>query len=126
MVAMAVVLPLLPGYAVAQRVDISDEVCEGRASNSAFCKDADPSPGSNPIFGPQGFLTEIINLMSIVVGIVAVFAIIFAGIRFITSSNNPQEVTTAREVILYALVALVIAALAQVIVRFFLSRIGVN
>lgn len=119
---------LVPGLAVAQRVDVSDDVCTGSARNSAFCKDADAggATGSdrNPIFGPDGFLTSIINFLSIIVGIVAVFSIIFAGLRYITSGANPQEVSNSREIILYALVAVIIAALAQVLVRFFLSKIG--
>jgi hypothetical protein len=44
-------------------------------------------------------------------------------LRFITSGNNPQEVNVAREMIIYAIVAIFVAASAQIIVRFWLSRL---
>ena len=106
-----------------QAVDlIGSEVCKGRANTqSSVCKEG--GQNENPIFGPNGVLTYAIGLMSIVVGIAAVIMILLAGLKFITSGSNPQDVTKAREMILYAIVGLIIAALAQVVVRVFLSKL---
>ena len=65
----------------------------------------------------------IINLLSAVVGIVAVIMIIVGGFRYITSGGNDASVTSAKNTILYAIIGLVVVALAQVIVRFTLSKL---
>jgi len=78
----------------------------------------------NPLFGKDGVITRITNILSIAVGILATLGIILAGFKFITSGTNPQEVGKAREMIIYAAIALVLAASAQLIVRFFLFKIS--
>jgi hypothetical protein len=65
---------------------------------------------------------NIINIFSVVVGIVAVIMIIIGGFRYITSGGDSGNVTTAKNTILYAIVGLVIVALAQFIVRFVLNK----
>lgn len=121
---MTLGLALTPAVAGAQQVNPFEEVCQGgKAANSAACKDQQAARKDNPVYGPNGFLTKIINVLSILVGIAAVIGIIIGGFRFITSGNNPQEVTKAREIVLYALIGVVVAVLAQIIVRFFLSTL---
>jgi hypothetical protein len=71
--------------------------------------------------GFQGALTKIINLISIIIGVIAVIMIIFGGFRYITSGGSPDKVTGAKNTILYAIIGLIIVALAQVIVRFVLN-----
>lgn len=63
-----------------------------------------------------------LNLLSIIVGIVAVIMIIVGGLRYVTSGGKQESVTGAKNTILYALVGLVIVALAQVIVHFVLTE----
>jgi hypothetical protein len=65
----------------------------------------------------------IVNLLSAVVGVVAVIMIIFGGFRYITSGGNDTSVTSAKNTILYAIIGLVVVALAQLIVRFTLSKL---
>jgi TRAP-type C4-dicarboxylate transport system permease small subunit len=65
----------------------------------------------------------IVNLLSAVVGIVAVIMIIVGGFRYITSGGNDTSVTAAKNTILYAIIGLVVVALAQIIVRFTLSKL---
>jgi cytochrome bd-type quinol oxidase subunit 2 len=65
---------------------------------------------------------QIINIMSLVVGVVAVIMIIIGGLRYITSGGDSGNVTNAKNTILYAVVGLVVVALAQVIVRFVVNR----
>ncbi len=105
-------------------VDPFKDVCKGNSS-ATVCKEKTSAKGKNPVFGPEGIITRIINLLSIIVGIVAVVGIMMAGLKYITSGSNPQEVTIAREIILYAVVALVITAMAQVIVRFIIGKVNV-
>ena len=66
---------------------------------------------------------SIINLLSVVVGIVAVIMIIVGGLRYITSGGSDTSITGAKNTILYAVIGLVIVAMAQIIVRFVLSKL---
>ncbi len=68
-------------------------------------------------------LTKIINIMSILVGVVAVIMIIIGGFRYITSGGDTTKVAGAKNTILYGLIGLIIVALAQVIVRFVLKSV---
>lgn len=77
----------------------------------------------NPLFGRDGIITFIVNLLSGIAGIIAVIVIILGGLKFVTSGSNPQDVSNAREMIIYAAIGLVIAISAQLIVRLFLFNI---
>jgi len=67
-------------------------------------------------------LTNVVNLFSIVVGVVAVIMIIFGGFRYITSGGESSKVSGAKNSIIYAIVGLVIVALAQFIVHYVLAK----
>jgi hypothetical protein len=67
-------------------------------------------------------ITAIINLLSLAAGIAAVIMIIVGGFRYVTSAGNPEGTKGARNTIVYALIGLLIIALAQAIVRFVLQR----
>ena len=64
-----------------------------------------------------------INIISIVVAVAAVIMIIIGGFRYITSNGDPGSVSGAKNTILYAIVGLVIVALAQIIVRFVVGQL---
>src|SRR4051812_10291572 len=64
---------------------------------------------------------QIVDIFSIVVGAVAVIMIIYGGFRYITSGGDSNRVGSAKNTLIYAIIGLVIVALAQIIVRFVLS-----
>jgi beta-lactamase regulating signal transducer with metallopeptidase domain len=68
-------------------------------------------------------IKTIINLLSVAIGLVAVIMIIFGGFRFVTSGGNPEAAKAARNTLLYAIIGLVVVALAQVIARFTLHAV---
>lgn len=70
----------------------------------------------------NNLITQIINIISVIVGIVAVIMIIWGGFKYITSGGDSGNVTGAKNTILYAIIGLIIVALAQFIVRFVLSK----
>ena len=102
--------------------DINAGLCSG--SNIEFtnspsndkCKTSDANDTANNL------AKTIINILSIVVGIVAVIMIIIGGFRYITSGGKQETVTAAKNTILYAVIGLVIVALAQLIVHFILNK----
>ena len=67
-------------------------------------------------------IADAINLISLLVGIVAVIMIVVAGFRYVTSAGNEQAVEGAKKTLLFAIIGLFIVALAQAIVRFVLQR----
>lgn len=122
-------LALIPRPALAQDcgtsncVDVFKDVCQNGGSGSAACQDKNLG-GGNPVYGPQGLTTKVFNIISLMAGLAAVISIITAGIRFVSSGNNPEEVNKAREYIQYAVIGLAVAALSQALVRLVLTRIS--
>lgn len=98
-----------------------DEVCnEPGASSSAACQD---TSGDDPITGEDGLILRIISIVSVVGGIIAVVIIMYGGFQYITSGGDPGKTTGARNTILYAVIGLLVIALAQAVVSFILTRV---
>ncbi len=88
------------------------------------CKGANVSGSGNCNNGNDLDKTvqKIVDLLTIIVGVVAVVMIIINGFRFITSGGDSNSVTAARNGLIYAIVGLIIVGLSQVIVRFVIGR----
>ncbi|MEI7683325.1 MAG: pilin [Candidatus Saccharibacteria bacterium] len=69
-------------------------------------------------------ITWVINIFSIVVGVAAVIMIIVGGLRYIISGGDSGNVTSAKNTILYAIIGLVVVALAQFVVKFVLTKVN--
>jgi len=86
------------------------------------------APTCTPAGGAGTKLNDIvklvINIFSVVVAVVAVIMIIIGGLKYIMSSGDSGNITSAKNTILYAIIGLVIVALAQFIVRFVLEKIA--
>ena len=67
-------------------------------------------------------IRQILNLVSIAVGIIAVIMLIVAGIKFITSQGESANIASARNTILYAIIGIIIVLTAQAIVNFVLKK----
>ena len=65
-------------------------------------------------------ITTIVNVLSFVVGVVAVIMIMVGGFRYVTSAGDSSKASSAKSTITYAIVGIVIVASAQVIVRYVL------
>jgi len=64
----------------------------------------------------------VINLFSAIVGIIAVVMIIIGGVKYVTSGGSSEKTTSAKDTILFAVVGLIIVAIAQIIVKFVLHK----
>ena len=71
-------------------------------------------------------LSEVINIMSILVGVICVIMIIVGGLKYVTSGGESNNVSGAKNTIMYALIGLVVVAMAQIIVHFVLSRLSTS
>lgn len=68
-------------------------------------------------------IKTVVNILSWVVGIAAVIMVIIGGLLYVISSGDATKAAKARNTIIYALVGLVVVALAQVIVRFVIGKV---
>ena len=125
MAAAALIVPLAVPASV-YAADLTDNVCSGTGiSLSAGTPGACANPASENRVNDT--ISLALNIFSAIVGIIAVVMIIVGGVKYITSQGESANITSAKNTILYALVGLVVVALAQVIVRFVLQRfIGSN
>lgn len=69
-------------------------------------------------------ISNIINIFSVVVGIVAVIMIMVSGFKYVTANGDSGNLTSAKQTLLYAIIGIVIVALSQFIVRFVLDQIN--
>ena len=76
------------------------------------------------LVGPGGMVTDIINIMLFVIGILCVIMIIWGGIRYTISNGASDKVKDAKNTILYAVVGLVIAIIAYALVNWVFTTIG--
>lgn len=70
----------------------------------------------------EAALNTIFNTALMVAGAIAVIMIIYGGFLYITSNGDASKTTTAKNLILYTAVGVVIIAFAFVIVRFVIGN----
>jgi len=93
------------------------------APSAAACQSPPQSHQSNSFYGKNGILTKVVGLIALATGIVAVVMIIISGFKFVTSSGDPNNIKSAKNTLIYAIVGLVVAALAGAIIQFVLNRL---
>lgn len=71
----------------------------------------------------QRIIELMVNIFSIVIGIVAVIMIIYGGFKYITSGGDSSKLASAKNTVIYAIIGLVIVGLAQAIAFFVLDNI---
>jgi Na+/serine symporter len=71
----------------------------------------------------QDTLNTIFSIVFVTIGAIAVLMIVIAGLRYIAARGEPTKMAEAKNMILYSLVGLVIAALAATFVNYVLGRV---
>jgi hypothetical protein len=72
--------------------------------------------------GVTNAIHAVVNILSIVVGVFAVIVVILAGFKYIASGGDSSKVGNAKNTLIYALIGLVVAALAQLLVHFVINQ----
>lgn len=123
----SLMLSFVPAVAVPLAVVHADEIgdCLSQGSDldatiSGNCDAADTDVGTQKI---QDIVTLVVNIFSVIVGIVAVIMIIYGGFKYITSGGDSGNITSAKNTIIYAIIGLVVVALAQFLVQFVLDKV---
>lgn len=91
-------------------------ICEGVGLTGGDCSTAS---GTNI----DSVLKTAIDLISVLVGVAAVIMIMIGGFKYVTSQGDSGNVQSAKNTILYAVIGLVVVALAQIIVVFVLNEV---
>ncbi len=119
--AIVLAIPATPALAQETSPEIQQGLCAGvNLDVNSNCSNLDKGGGLGRF---NVIIKRIINLLSVIVGVVAVIMIIVGGLRYITSGGSDTSVTSAKNTILYAIIGLIIVALAQVLVRFVLRQV---
>lgn len=120
-------LAAVPAVAYAQGSDVTKEIQNGLCAG-ANLEFQDTSGACNKkndsVESLSAFIRRIVNILSVIVGVVAVIMIIVGGFRYITSGGSDTSVTGAKNTILYAVIGLIIVAMAQIIVSFVLRSLS--
>ncbi|MEK7603354.1 MAG: pilin [Patescibacteria group bacterium] len=120
-VALLTLAPMaVPAVANAQ-TDIEGNLCAGANLDTNAVCDPEDTEATDKV---NSILELVINIFSLVVGVISVIMIIIGGLKYITSGGESTNITGAKNTILYAIIGLVVVALAQIIVRFVLSRVS--
>ncbi|MDB5182068.1 MAG: hypothetical protein JWP13_831 [Candidatus Saccharibacteria bacterium] len=110
-------LPATAAYDPFARVE-----CTGEAAQTAVCRTKQVNP-NDPLTGPNGVIVRATNIIALLAGFFAVIFLVLAGIKYITSGGAPDQVSKAKESIIYALVGIVVIVVARSLIGFVLSKI---
>lgn len=112
------------GGSAAAAFDLFGDPCKNNPE-ATVCQESKKSQttSDNSLYGPNGIVGKIINILSFIIGVAAVVVLMIAGIQYMTAAGDPTKVNNAKNAALYAIVGLVVAVLAQVIVRFVIVKL---
>lgn len=111
----------LSGSAMAFNPFGNPALCNSTTANSPACKTdkLDPVSGSDK----EGILIKAANLLTLLVGVASVIMIIIGGILYALSSGDSARINTAKNTVLFAIIGMVVAVLAQALIRFVLIEL---
>lgn len=90
------------------------EVCEGISGQVGGSCDSDSGIGD--------IMKVILVVISIIAGFAAVIMIMIGGVKYITSGGDSSSISSAKSTLIYALIGVIVVALAQFIVKYVLGQ----
>jgi hypothetical protein len=107
--------------------EISQDVCDGInavVGDTGNCTDSTNANGESTI---TSIAKKVVNLLTLIVGVMAVIMIIFGGLKLTAGGGSDKSIKSGKNAILYAIIGLIVVLLAQVIVRFvFTNATGIG
>lgn len=102
--------------------------CSGKARSSAVC--VEERDRRNPLYGNDGILIKIADIIAYFAGAVAVIMILVGSFRFITAGSDvsksgrpDDDVENAQRTIVNALIGLAVIILARTIINYVVTRL---
>lgn len=71
----------------------------------------------------QGFIFNVIDVFLLLVGVIALGALIYGGFKYITSLGNDEDINKGKRIVIYAVVGLIVVGVSAVIVNFVIDRV---
>lgn len=93
--------------------------CDGLSPNQSG-GDCTTPPATEP--SVDSALESVLDILSLVAGVISVIMIIISATKFMTSQGDAGKVASARTSIIYAVIGIIIVALAQTIIFFVLDK----
>lgn len=93
------------------------------ANETHFCSNQRQESDRAFLDSSDSLLVNVAKTVTLITGAVSVIMIIIGGIKYIIANGDSNALQSAKNTILYALIGLVIAASAQILVSFVLSKI---
>jgi hypothetical protein len=119
-VSTALTVPLLgqPAFAdcpsAADASTSKDQVLVGTGAVGSDCSST----------GVGDTVSAIVSILSYIAGVAGIIMVMLSGFKYITSGGDSGKVAAAKNTLIYALIGLVIASLAQFLVHFVLTTAG--
>ncbi len=115
MLGLLVSTAAMPAFA-----DSSSQLFAGcsQVPNSPICKDKNTT--TNPA---NRIIKDATDVVSLIAGVTAVIMIIIGGLTMVTSGGNSEAVANARKHVLYAVIGLIIVALAWTLITFLTDQL---
>jgi hypothetical protein len=127
---LKVVLPLLLLFALGGQALIPASALACGSSSGSSTSQVEYSVGSTTAgtapdcsgSGVTNVLSAAVTVLSLVIGAAAVIMILVGGFKYMTSGGDSSKVASAKTTLIYALVGVAVAALAQFLVHFVLYQ----
>ena len=129
LMALPLAAPLVSSsvaYASCTAGNVHEGIYAGASAGFSGSSCSNDIGGTGNVNGLANFAKTAVNVMSLVVGVLAVLMIIYGGLRYVTSGGSSEGVGNAKNIIIYAIIGLIIVALAQAIVHFVLNAALAN
>ena len=117
----ALLFPVL-SPSVVGAANIATNLCSGsllKANTVAAVGACNDSETNNTL---QSLVDTVVNVLSLLVGLVSVVFVLIGGFKYITSGGDAGKINSAKTTIIYAMLGLAIVAVAQVIVRVVIGK----
>jgi lysylphosphatidylglycerol synthetase-like protein (DUF2156 family) len=119
MLLTSAILPIATSSASAAANTIQQNLIQGcTGASGAGCANT----GKNTESSISTVAGNITKIFTVVVGAISVIMIIYGGFRYITSGGASDKVGAAKNTLIYAIIGLVIVALANVIVAVVINQ----
>ena len=101
---------------------VTDDIHKSAVQKGVDLMHAEGMP--TQLVGADGTISNIVNSILYVAGIIAVVMLIFGGIRFMVSRGDKDKVQKAKNTVIYAIIGLVLVIFSYAIVNFIVSATG--
>lgn len=121
MVMLSPMIVPMQSFAATQCNNIGSHIAKGVSYTAGSSSNYTCGSGGSITSGISTLAVKVVNLFSIIVGIVSVIMIIYAGFRYVTSGGESNSISSAKNTLIYAIIGLVVVVLSQLIVHYVLN-----